>query len=175
MTRALAPRPALLLAGLFAGAIAATGCETSSGSFGEAAPANPGVRVKEVKTNPDAPPDFTRAFALEPRFERESGTLTVTLRLAEGFHAYAPGEEVGRPIQLQVDEAAGWRIRALNLPAGREKDLGDLGKSFVLEGVVPLKAELEGAGPEVRGQVTLQVCTDKACDRPRTHAFRVDA
>lgn len=156
------------------GLVATTACETSSGSFGDPAPASPGVRVKEVKNNPDAPPDFARAFVLEPRFERQNATLTVTLRLAAGFHAYAAGEEVGRPIQLQVDEATGWRIQSLNLPAGREKDLGDLGKSFVLEGEVPLQATLQGEGAEVRGEVTLQVCTDKACDRPRTHAFRVD-
>lgn len=149
-------------------------CEEPQGSFGKAEVKDPGVHVKPVEDNPDAVPDFASAFTLAPAYDAKSGQLVVTLRFKKGYHAYAPGEEVGKPISLAVAEANGWKVDgSVDIPAGKEKDLGELGKSFVLEGEVPIKAKLTGGSGDVEGQVTVQVCTDKACDRPRPHAFKV--
>jgi hypothetical protein len=100
----------------------------------------------------------------------------VTLSIAPGFHAYAPGEQIGKPVELKLKDGGAWSLAGpVEIPAGKEKDLGELGRSVILEGTVPLKATLGGGAEKapVDGTVTVQVCTDKACDRPRTHAFQV--
>lgn len=154
--------------------VALAACEEPKGGFGKAEVKNPGVHVKEVKDNPDAAPDFKNAFTVSPAYDAENGQLVVTLRFKEGFHAYGPGEEVGKPVSLAVAPTNGWKVDgAVEIPAGKEKDLGELGKSFVLEGEVPIKAKVTGGSGEVEGSVTVQVCTDKACDRPRPHPFKV--
>lgn len=153
----------------------AIACEDAQGDFGKAEIKNPGVRVKETKTSPSEVPDFARAFTLTPRFDGNTQKLTVSLRFAEGYHAYAPGEEVGKPISMRIEEVNGWNLQDVRIPEGREKDLGDLGKSFVLEGAVDIEAQLAGGNGDIEGTVTVQVCTDKACDRPRPHRFRVSS
>ena len=149
-------------------------CEEPKGGFGKPEVKDPGIHVKPVKENPDAVPDFGNAFTMEPRYRADSSELVVTLRFVEGYHAYGPGEEVGKPVSLKVSEANGWKLDGdVQMPAGKEKDLGELGKSFVLEGEVPLTAKVKEGSGDIEGTVTVQVCTDKACDRPRPHAFKV--
>lgn len=150
-------------------------CEEAQGDFGKAEVKNPGVRVKETQEAPVLLPDFEHAFTLTPSFDDASQKLRVSLRFEEGYHAYAPGEEVGKPISLRIEDANGWKAQDIQIPKGREKDLGDLGKSFVLEGTVELEAQLMGGTGDIEGTVTVQVCTDKACDRPRPHRFRVSS
>lgn len=155
------------MAGMFA-----SGCEEPKGGFGKADVKDPGVHVKPVTQNPDAAPDFSTAVAVLPRYDAASGMLTVTLALKPGFHAYGPGEEVGRPVSLRMIEQGGWRMEgAPQIPTGTEKDLGDLGKSFVLEGEVPVQVKMSGGTGPIAGELTVQVCTDQACDRPQTHRF----
>lgn len=155
-------------------ALVVAACEEPKGGFGKPDVKDPGVHVKEVAENPDAAPDFTTALTLAPRYDAAASELTVTLRLAEGFHAYGPGEEVGKPVSLAVSEANGWKVDGeVSIPAGKEKDLGELGKSYVLTGAVPLKTRVRGGSGALVGSVTVQVCTEKACDRPRPHRFEV--
>ena len=98
--------------------------------------------------------------------------MTVTLKIKPGFHAYAPGEPTGKPVELAVD--APWTLEgAPTIPAGTTKDLGDLGTSVILEGDVALTAVVKGGSGDVKGTVSAQVCTDKACDRPKKHPFTV--
>ena len=152
--------------------IALCGCPKggSEGEFGEAKPTkNDGTIGKPMET-PQGPPDFANALALEPKLE--AGKLTVTMKLKPGFHAYAPGEEIGKPVSLTVD--APYTADNVTIPEGKTKDLGELGKSKILEGDVALTAMVKGAG-ELKGTVEAQVCTDKACDRPKKHAFSVPA
>ena len=150
-------------------------CEEAQGDFGKAAPKNPGVRVKETTQAPAALPDFSKAFTLSPRFDAGTQTVTVSLRFADGYHAYAPGEEVGKPISLKIGNTNGWVLKELTIPPGREKDLGELGKSFVLEGTVDIQAKVAEGSGDIEGELNVQVCTDKACDRPRPHRFRVSS
>lgn len=151
------------------------GCEESQGGFGKAEVKDPGVNVKESKTAPDAPPDFEGAMKMQPSYVKGGegdGELVVTVQLKPGFHAYAPGEEIGKPVNLVVKDANGWQVEgAPVVPAGKTKDLGELGKSQVLEGSFPLKAKVKGGAGAIAGELEIQVCTDNACDRPRKHGF----
>ncbi len=146
------------------------GCQESQGGFGKADVKDPGVHVKEDAKQPAAPPDFQGAMTMKPAYQ--DGELVVTVQLKPGFHAYAPGEEIGKPVNLVVKDANGWKLDgAPVVPAGKTKDLGELGKSQVLEGSFPLKARVTGGDGAISGEVEIQVCTDSACDRPRKHPF----
>ena len=117
-------------------------------------------------------PDFEHAVDVVPTFDKAASKLTVTLKIKPGYHAYAPGEEIGKPVELAVD--APWTAENVTIPAGTKKDIGEE-KSVILEGDVPLTAIVKGGTGDVSGKVTTQICTDKACDRPRPHAFKVPA
>lgn len=151
-------------------ALCAAGCEESQGGFGKAEIKDPGINVKESKQKPDAPPDFASAMTLQPAFK--DGELVVTVALKPGFHAYAPGEEIGKPVNLVVKEQNGWKAEGTPvIPEGKTKDLGELGTSKVLEGTFPVRAKVSGGDGAVAGELEIQVCTDSACDRPRKHPF----
>ncbi len=157
------------------GALSFAGCkDQGEGGFGKAKNEQPGVHVKpDKKAAEDVLPDFQSALKVTPTYNQESGEVTVTLAIADGFHAYAPGEETGVPVSLAVDNKNGWVLDGdVKLPAGQEKDLGpDLGKSVILEGAVPITAKVKGGEGDIEGSVKVQICTNKSCDRPRDHAF----
>ena len=145
------------------------------GGFGEGKPVKDDGTVVKPSAMPEAPPDFANAFELAPSFDKASGKVTVLLKLKPGYHAYAPGEEIGKPVALTVDESkGGWKIEgAVHVPAGQKKELGALGSSMILEGTVELSAIVKGGTGDVEGKVEAQVCTDKACDRPKSHPFKI--
>ena len=140
-----------------------------------------GKKVKDdgtigKKPNPaEAAPDFANAMELLPTYDKASGKLTVTVKLRPGYHAYAPGEEIGKPLALTVDESkGGWKLEgAVQVPAGQKKDMGALGNSMILEGNIDLTAVVKGGSGDIEGKLDAQVCTDKACDRPKSHALKV--
>lgn len=151
--------------------LALAGCEESQGGFGKADVKDPGVNVKATAEPGDAPPDFLGAVRLSPSYK--GGELVVNVALKSGFHAYAPGETIGKPVSLAVTEAGGWQAEDITVPEGKTKDLGELGKSQVLEGTFPLKAKVSGGEGELGAVVDIQVCTENACDRPRKHELKV--
>jgi len=169
-------RTPLALSALFVVvALAFVGCKEDAGGFGDAVNPEPGINVKKVE-DPNVLPDFAGAMTVTPSYDAATQKLTVTLDIKEGFHAYGPGEETGKPVSLVVDPASGFTVKGdVAIPAGKEKNLGELGKSVILEGQVPVTAILEGTSETVRGTVNVQICTDKACDRPRPHAFQLAA
>jgi hypothetical protein len=160
-----------VVASLLALIPACNDASSSGGEFGEPKKVKDDGTVRKVEAPPEAP-KFDESVTVEPAFDKASGKLTVTLHIKPGFHAYAPGEEVGKPVELTV--AAPWAVDGnVAIPAGTQKDLGELGKSMILEGDVPLTAVVKGGSGELKGTVMAQVCTDKACDRPRKHEFTV--
>lgn len=147
---------------------------TEDGNFGAAKPLKNDGMVTRPQELPPAPPDWNSAIAVVPAYDQATSTLTVLLKIKEGFHAYGPGEEVSKPVSMTVDAAGGWAVDgALDIPAGKKKDLGELGTSVILEGDVPLKAKLTKGTGGISGVVEAQVCTDKACDRPKKHPFTI--
>ena len=146
----------------------------SAGGFGKAEVKNPGVNVKQAKEPVQELPDFATAMKLTPKME--GGKLTVQVALKDGYHAYAQGEEIGKPVAVSVKETGGWKADgAPELPTGKTKDLGELGKSQVLEGTFVLAQKCVGGTGELEGELEIQICTDNACDRPRKHAFKAPA
>jgi hypothetical protein len=149
------------------------GCEDKGdGGFRGADIKDPGVHVKPAKDK--GPPNFIGAMRLSPSFDAASGQLTVNVEIREGFHAYAPGSEIGVPVGMTVKADNAWKVEGeVNVPKGEKKSLGTLGTDFVLEGKIPVTAKVSGGTGEIVGDVKVQVCTKNACDRPRTHGFRV--
>jgi hypothetical protein len=120
-----------------------------------------------------AAPDWSRAFRHRVRHDAARRALVVELELEPGFHAYAAGETVGRPLRLELDPASPVRLSGeVTYPAGRERML-PIGRSVIVEGkaeiVAPLAASPPGAA--ISGRLHYQVCSDEACDRPRSAPF----
>jgi hypothetical protein len=157
-------------------ALAAAGCPaaTGEGDFGKAKPLTNDGMVTKPGPVEAGPPDWAGALTLVPAYDASNGTLLVMLKIKDGFHAYAPGEEVSKPVAMTIDAANGWAVDGVvDIPAGKKKDLGALGTSVILEGDVPLKAKLTKGSGAISGVVEAQVCTDKACDRPKKHPFTI--
>lgn len=121
-------------------------------------------------------PNFEAAIALSPRFDAETSAVVMQVDLRPGFHVYTTGEKVGRPIALSLAEGGGWSAAAApSYPEGEEKTTS-LGTSVVVEGSsearLPVALSGEAPGP-VKASFRYQVCTETACDRPRTHDFEL--
>ena len=154
-------------------ALGSAGCDKAPGEFEDTRKADNGTLVKPP-AEPVRAPAFDAAFTVTPRFDKATSTVVVTLAIAPGFHAYAAGEEVGKPVELVVAPKNGWQLDgAAQIPAGTKKDLGDLGTSMILEGEVQVKAKVKGGSGDIAGELRVQVCTDGACDRPRSHPFTI--
>ena len=139
------------------GTLCLTACEKDEGGFGAAVNPEPGNNVKKVE-DPSVLPDFAAAMTVTPAFDAASKKLVVTLDIKPGFHAYGPGEEIGKPVELSVDPASGFTVAgAVEIPAGKEKNLGDLGKSMILAGALPLTATLPGEAGATGVNGTLNV------------------
>lgn len=164
----------LLAAAVLAPIVLVTACQEDPGGFGEAKQQGHSDQPMDKAPKPQVAPDFTRALTLAPAYDQATGKLTVVMKLAPGYHAYGPGEEIGKPVELLVAADNGWQVEgAPTIPAGKAKDLGDLGKSVILEGDVPLTAVVKSGSGAITGSVKAQVCTDSACDRPKAHPFSV--
>jgi hypothetical protein len=161
----------VLSAGLLVAGASCTEAD-SAGGFGKAEVKDPGVHVKPDENAPPPPPDFTKALKVSPKYA--DGQLVVSVALEPGFHAYAPGEEIGKPVNLAVKAANGWKAEGeVDKPQGATKDLGELGKSQVLEGTFALKQKVAGGTGDVECDLEIQICTDTTCDRPRKHPLKV--
>ena len=148
------------------------GCEKSEGSFGDAPVTDPGVHVKPSVNK--GPPNFIGAVKLAPSFDAATKSVNVSLQIAPGFHAYAPGEEIGKPVGITIKDTNGWKASGdVKIPAGKKKDLGTLGTSYVLQNTIPISVAVSGGTGEVEGSVSVQVCNESACDRPRKHRFKL--
>jgi hypothetical protein len=163
----------LLLASALFAPLSACQDPAAEGDFGQPRPVKDDGRIgRPVMV--DQPPRWEQALAVVPSFDAATSTVTVTLKLQPGFHAYGPGEEVSKPVAMTIDPVRGWVVDGVvQIPPGTKKNLGELGTSVILEGDVPLSAKVKGGTGAVSGTVEVQVCTDKACDRPRKHVFSV--
>lgn len=139
---------------------------SASGCRGEAPPT-----VASAKSLPD----WKSAF--EYVIEVEADAIRVRFSVADGFHVYSQGEAVGKPLQLQSAEDSAFLIEGVRYPEGVTKDL-PIGRSVIVEGEGRVEATLarreDARDDRVRGVLRYQVCTDEACDRPRTDAFEVE-
>ncbi|MCB9648741.1 MAG: hypothetical protein H6730_19370 [Deltaproteobacteria bacterium] len=119
-------------------------------------------------------PDWKAAFSHEVGFDPTGKMVTVTVKVAPGFHAYTVGETTGKPMQLTIAEDSEFALEGdVKYPAGVAKDL-PVGRSVIVEGTAEISAQVapkSEAAKTVKGAFRYQVCTDEACDRPRTAPF----
>src|SRR5688572_24739110 len=86
-------------------------CQDDPGGFGDAKKTGHSDQPMDKTTKPPAPPpDFSKALQVQPAFDKATGQLTVVLKLAPGFHAYGPGEQIGKPVELAVKADNGWMV-----------------------------------------------------------------
>ena len=109
-----------------------------------------------------------------------SGTLTVSLTLADGWHvnAHKPLEEFFIPTMLSLEAIRG--AVAVSYPAAQVKKLGFHAKEVAIyEGRVEIKAKLpaalQGKRPLLRATLKLQACSDKICLEPEETVLLVRA
>lgn len=119
--------------------------------------------------------DFAKAATITPSYDVKTKILNVEIGLVEGVHAYAQGEQIGKPVFLVFKNQGGWKtVGDVEIPRGTQRTLGSSEKSVVLEGKFSLKATVEGGTGPIAVEVGLQICSDTACDRPRVHLFQVE-
>lgn len=124
-------------------------------------------------------PNWQKAFQHTVRYDVEKKAVVVDVAIEPGFHAYTVGETIGKPMALSLDEAGSFALAGeVQYPAGVTKDL-PIGKSVIVEGtaqiVGPIRKKEGAADNKATGTFRWQVCTDEACDRPRTEPFTVEA
>jgi hypothetical protein len=111
------------------------------------------------KTKPDSQITY--------EYDKKTGELLVRVKLPEGMHAYAPGEPIGRPIELVIDPKNTWQLAAPpSLPVGDAKHL--LNQAF------EIKAKLKSGHGPISGVFKMQLCSDSSCERPQDYPFVVD-
>jgi hypothetical protein len=144
------------------------------------------VKLTPASGEPSAPaqgagtmPNWAEAMKYEVKLDAARKAVVVAIDLAPGFHAYTTGETIGRPLKVEIDADSDLKANGdVTYPTGTAKDL-PLGKSVIVEGkaeiVAPVNAEGDLAGKKAKGKFQYQICTDEACDRPRTAPFEITA
>lgn len=136
-----------------------------------APPATPARATEPAQAG--STPDWKKAIRHEVRFEPTRRAVVVSIEIEPGYHAYTAGETIGRPLALAFDPDSAWVADGeIELPPGRAKDL-PIGRSVIVEGRAEVVARVKRAAPGAvaTGKFFYQVCTDQACDRPRTAPF----
>jgi hypothetical protein len=131
---------------------------------------------KKPQQAPQGDFDFSSKFSIKSEFDEAKSELLVTVNLDDSLHAYAPKEKFGKPIKIEISPKNGWSADgATVLPTGKKIELGSLGESIVYEGRIQLRQKLKKGDGVGEALLHLQVCTDKACDRPRIHPLPLKA
>ena len=100
------------------------------------------------------------------RFNHQTSELTIKVKLKEGMHAYAPGEPVGKPIELIIEPKNKWELDGpATLPSGNPKHL--LNQAF------EIKAKLKNGSGPIFGIFKMQLCSDSSCGRPQDYPFKI--
>ncbi|MBK8012324.1 MAG: hypothetical protein IPK13_13325 [Deltaproteobacteria bacterium] len=123
--------------------------------------------------------DWSKAFHHTVRYDASQSALIVDVALEPGFHAYTVGETIGRPLLLALKPDGAFVVSGdVQYPVGTTKVL-PIGQSVIVEGsarVVAKLARRPGAatGNQAEGTFRYQVCSETACDRPRTVPFAIE-
>jgi len=107
--------------------------------------------------------NFSEAFTWSYYYDEKSHEIRVEINLKEGYHAYAEGEKIGRPINLLIEDFNGWQADGKpNLPKSPTQTLDH---NFTIG------TKVKGGKGALRGTLKMQLCSAAACDRPRDHHF----
>ncbi len=103
---------------------------------------------------------------LDYEFNKQTRELKVRVKVPEGMHAYAPGELIGRPVELVIEPMNHWNLDGTpTIPTGNSKHL--------LSGTFEIKAKLKNGQGPIHGILKMQLCSDNSCERPKDYAFKV--
>lgn len=128
---------------------------------------------KDKQPKPTAHVD--QKFSIDTNFDQEASILIINVNLPTGLHAYAVGEKIGKPIRLEISSTNGWRAAGnTEIPVGRIKKIAGLGESMVIEGPFVIKQKVVRGTGKGEARLHLQVCSETACDRPRTHILEIN-
>jgi hypothetical protein len=159
-----------------AGAKATTGqtAQAARALAGEGQGGAPAEGAVQVAGEPM--PNWAEAFKYTARWDAATKAVVVDLDIAPGFHAYTTGETIGKPLVVELAAESDFVLASdVKYPTGVTKDL-PLGRSVIVEGKSAIVAEVKAkaaATGDAKGTLRYQVCTEKACDRPRTVPFTV--
>jgi len=133
-----------------------------------------GCKKKEAPIDQDLT-DFANHYSLAITFNKADSIMAVDVKLDPNLHAYALGEKIGKPVQLEISPKNGWAADGPpEMPKGKDKDLGALGQSRVIEGPFRITQKLKAGNGPGEGRLYLQVCTTSSCDQPREHTFKIE-
>lgn len=125
-----------------------------------------------IKENNQERIDFAKLFSINSHYDANKKMLLIKIDLKDGVHAYALGEEIGKPVDFKVLPKNSWSADGpLNRPNGKINDLSGI-KSVTLEKSFTLSQKLKMGHDEGAGILYLQVCTKDICDRPREHIIK---
>ncbi len=126
------------------------------------------------KNNSDRVSDYNFEDHYSISHTIEKAELKIKVSLQKGLHAYAKGEQIGRPIALDIAPDGGWQaIGNPTLPTGKKINLKGLGTSVVLEEFFEVIQKLKMGTDPGKAFFHMQVCTDTRCDRPRVHEINL--
>jgi len=150
-----------------------------------ALPVKPGASLPEQLL--DKARDAVHIFASQERATVKAGdavTLTIMLRIAQGFHVTAHDPGAAGLSGLDVRVVGGTGVRAIvSYPEGKELDVviagaEGAGTPHVYTGETTINVELVRTGEPVTGEarleVSYQVCTDQVCLAPVTATLGVE-
>jgi hypothetical protein len=131
---------------------------------------------KKKNTSISAPiTDFEKHYSITSKYENNISLLTIDIILDDMLHAYADGEKIGKPVNLEILPKNGWMANGRpKIPQGASKKLNELGESVVLEGRFQIIQKLKKGKIPGEALLHLQVCTNDVCDRPRTHLINLE-
>lgn len=125
-----------------------------------------------TRTSPKISDNFSDAFTWRPEFDSVKNIFWIKVQLRDGFHAYASGEKIGKPVGIEILDFNGWHVNgAAILPVGKTISLGELGNSQVLENNFVVGAKVIGGKGNLQGIFKMQLCSNTSCDRPREYPF----
>ncbi len=173
-----------LMSSLRVAMLAAIAVACRSEATGPAATETPTIEKAAPSTpiaaaEPADAPDWKAAFRHEVAFDAVARSVVVDVDVAPGFHVYTQGETIGKPLLLRLTEGSDFDVDGdVRYPEGITKDL-PIGRSVIVEGKARVVAPIKAKNPDATagtaaGKFRYQVCTDEACDRPRTEAFTID-
>ncbi|MCA9507917.1 MAG: hypothetical protein KC505_05800 [Myxococcales bacterium] len=116
---------------------------------------------------------FEHNYSIEHNIKED--TLLVTVKLNKGFHAYGPGEKIGKAVDLRIASDNGWSaLGSPEIPKPQSKNLKEFGTAQIFENQFVVKQKLKHGIGIGKALLSLQICTNESCDRPKVHELLLE-
>lgn len=123
---------------------------------------------QKTKINP-----HSELFTVDYIYDKSLQLLSINIKLKKGMHAYAAGEKIGKPVDLQIEEKNGWHVLSKpQIPLGKEKIMAGI-SSVVLDENFTIKQYLQAGDGETTASLFIQVCSENFCSKPQVYVFNI--